>query len=88
MDEVDGRPGHVALQFGHFDAPMDVPMVSLCLPHSAPSFTVILSKDRTIQIVILSESAAADESKDLHFRSSHTQIRTTQELHHENLPGK
>ena len=32
MDEVDGRPGPVALQFGHLDAPMDVPMVSLCLP--------------------------------------------------------
>ena len=88
MDEVDGRPGHVALQSGHLDALMDVPNLSLCSPHPTPLFAVILSKDRTIQIVILSESAAADESKDLHFRSSHTQIRTTQELHHENLPGK
>ena len=34
MDEVDGRPGHVALQSGHLDAPRDVPMVSLSLSHS------------------------------------------------------
>ena len=25
MDEVDGRPGHVALKFGHLDAPQDAP---------------------------------------------------------------
>src|ERR1035437_4109332 len=31
MDEVDGRPGHVALQSGHLDAPQDVPTLSLCL---------------------------------------------------------
>ena len=36
MDEVDGRPGAVALQFGHLDAPMDVPMVSLSLFRSIP----------------------------------------------------
>jgi hypothetical protein len=29
MDEVDGRPGHVALQFGHLDALKDAPMLSL-----------------------------------------------------------
>ena len=29
MDEVDGRPGHVALQSGHLDTPRDVPKVSL-----------------------------------------------------------
>jgi hypothetical protein len=31
MDEVDGRPGAVALQSGHLDAPRGVPMVSLSL---------------------------------------------------------
>ena len=31
MDEVDGRPGHVALQFGHLDAYQDVLNPSLCL---------------------------------------------------------
>jgi hypothetical protein len=25
MDEVDGKPGHVALQSGHLDAPKDAP---------------------------------------------------------------
>jgi hypothetical protein len=34
MDEVDGRPGHVALQFGFLedaeDAPQDAPKLSLC----------------------------------------------------------
>ena len=35
MDEVDGRPGFVALQFGHLNAPQDVPLGSLCL--SIPS---------------------------------------------------
>jgi hypothetical protein len=34
MDEVDGRPGHVALQFGHLDAPQDAPAPSLRLRHS------------------------------------------------------
>jgi hypothetical protein len=29
MDEVDGRPGHVALQSGHLDALMDAPKFSL-----------------------------------------------------------
>ena len=36
MDEVDGRPGAVALQSGHLDAPLDVLGVSLSLPHSTP----------------------------------------------------
>jgi hypothetical protein len=36
MDEADGRPGHVALQSGHLDAPADAPNPSLCLPHSLP----------------------------------------------------
>jgi hypothetical protein len=34
MDEADGRPGHVALQSGHLDAPADAPNPSLCLPDS------------------------------------------------------
>ena len=41
MDEVDGKPGPVALQFGHLDALKRVPPVSLSLP---PKFTVILSE--------------------------------------------
>ena len=32
MDEVDGRPGPVALQFGHLDALKRVPPASLSLP--------------------------------------------------------
>jgi hypothetical protein len=32
MDEVDARPGHVALQFGHLDAIDDAPKPSL-RPH-------------------------------------------------------
>jgi len=36
MDEVDGRPGYVALQSGHMDAPSDVPAVSLSLFRSIP----------------------------------------------------
>src|ERR1039458_8048522 len=44
MDEVDGRPGHVALQSGHLDAHRDVPMVSLSLSHLTPKCTVILSE--------------------------------------------
>jgi hypothetical protein len=43
MDEVDGRPGAVALQSGHLDAPLDVPMVFLSHPHSTPQSTVIPS---------------------------------------------
>src|SRR5208337_3095003 len=41
MDEVDGKPGPVALQFGHLDALNRVPTASLSLP---PKFTVILSQ--------------------------------------------
>ena len=36
MDEDQGRPGPVALQFGHLDAPKDVPNTSLC-PAREPS---------------------------------------------------
>jgi hypothetical protein len=32
MDEVDGRPGAVALQFGRMDAPCGVHEMSLSLP--------------------------------------------------------
>jgi hypothetical protein len=35
MDEVDGRPGHVALQFGHLDALMDASEFSLRKAHSS-----------------------------------------------------
>jgi hypothetical protein len=35
MDEVDGKPGHVALQFGHLDAPKDAPKSFLCQPRSS-----------------------------------------------------
>jgi hypothetical protein len=43
MDEVDGRPGHVALQSGHLDALADVPVVSLSLPfHSLTKTTKLV----------------------------------------------
>jgi hypothetical protein len=35
MDEEDGRPGHVAPQFGHLSAPSDAPMESLSPASSA-----------------------------------------------------
>ena len=39
MDEVDGKPGHVALQSGHIDAPTDVPTAFLSLPYDTPKRT-------------------------------------------------
>ncbi len=56
MDEVDGRPGAVAIQSGHTNAPQGVLKVSLSLPNPSP-------KKRT---VILSERS---ESKDLRLLS-------------------
>ncbi len=44
MDEVDGRPGHVALQSGHTSAHRGVPTVFLSLPESAPKFRTIACK--------------------------------------------
>jgi len=44
MDEEDGRPGHVAPQSGHLDAPKGVPMVSLSRLNPISSFTEILSE--------------------------------------------
>ena len=35
MDEVDGRPGHVALQSGHLDAPQDARNASLRMAQSS-----------------------------------------------------
>ncbi len=64
MDEVDGRPGPVALQFGHLNALHDVPKASLSLAHPTFSCTVILNNPHNT--VILSERS---ESKDLRFRS-------------------
>ena len=68
MDEVDGRPGALASKSGHLDAPNGVPPLSLSL------------QTRT---VILSESAAADESKDprLFFlpQGNHPSFRTIKE---------
>ncbi len=62
MDEVVGRPGPVALQFGHLDAPWDVPMVSLSLYHSIPKILIINNEKPssaflTIQIPRLFSSA-------------------------------
>ena len=46
MNEVDGRPGHVALQSGHLDALQDVHSLSLCqsivLSQSSPTPTKFL----------------------------------------------
>jgi hypothetical protein len=46
MDEVDGKPGHVALQSGHRDALTDVPMVSLSLFQMPPQILTPKSKTR------------------------------------------
>jgi hypothetical protein len=40
MDEVDGRPGHVALQFGHTNAHGGVPAVFLSLPGFIPQILI------------------------------------------------
>jgi len=52
MDEVDGKPGHVALQSGHLDAPKDAPEFLLCPPR--PSSPINCHPERS-----------AAESKDL-----------------------
>ena len=44
MDEADGRPGHVALQFGHMDAFDDAPTPSLSLPLFTPQSPLIVSE--------------------------------------------
>lgn len=46
MDEVVGRPGHVAPQFGHLDALQDAPTPSLCphLPVHLPTFDPQLAR--------------------------------------------
>jgi hypothetical protein len=75
MDEVDGRPGAVALQSGHLDAPLDVPMVSLSLPHSTPQSTVIPSTQ------LPRHYSGADQPKAACPTAGGGE-------HHENLPGK
>jgi hypothetical protein len=54
MDEVDGRPGHVALQFGHLDAPQDAPKPSSVPPPSLVNqwsqLTVKWSADRRLSL--------------------------------------
>jgi 3',5'-cyclic AMP phosphodiesterase CpdA len=64
MDEVDGRPGHVALQSGHMNALQGVPAVSLSQQFPFSNQTVILSN--RYKFVILSERS---ESKDLRLLS-------------------
>jgi hypothetical protein len=44
MDEVDGRPGHVALQFGHMNAHGGVPADLLSLHQKPPQILLIPSK--------------------------------------------
>src|SRR5208337_3636843 len=75
MDEVDGKPGPVALQFGHLDALNRVPTASLSLPSK---FTVILSEAQRSR-----RSCVSTFSRPI-FRTN-TQITGE---HHENLPGK
>ncbi len=72
MDEVDGKPGPVALQSGHLDALNRVPTASLSLPLK---FTVIPSQV---------ERPGFRPSRAQIFAN----IRNTQEKHHENVPGK
>ncbi len=68
-DEVDGRPGHVALQSGHGNAHRGVLAASLSLPHYNQKYFVIRSNSHSTDLlsipnhtVILSERS---ESKDL-----------------------
>jgi len=46
MDEVDGKPGHVALQSGHTDAPFGVPAVLLSLSQTPPQILTLRSKSK------------------------------------------
>jgi hypothetical protein len=87
MDEVDGRPGDVALQSGHPDALADVLDPSLCPPHPASRFTVILSL--SAYDVILSEDRRGDRSRRTRISAKPLpKFLNLKEIHHENLPGK
>jgi len=74
MDEVDGRPGPVALQFGHLDAPSDVPVVSLSLP----SANLLTCHPREAGANLLLLSINSHIGNPSPFTGEH----------HENLPGK
>jgi hypothetical protein len=70
MDEVDGRPGAVAIQSGHTNAPQGVLTVSLSLSHSILIWSEF--PNNPYKSAILSERS---ESKDLRFRSCPTTHR-------------
>jgi hypothetical protein len=62
MNEGNGRPGAVAIQSGHTNAPQGVLAASLSFAHPSPQHTVI--PNTLYKTVILSEQR---ESKDLRF---------------------
>jgi hypothetical protein len=74
MDEVDGRPGHVALQSGHLDAPQDVSNLSLCLAPPHKSGAPRLAFETRVNAALL---------RTVIHQNEHRQGDT-----HENLPGK
>ena len=102
MDEVDGRPGAVALQSGHLDAPRDVRTYPLSLPYSTLRSTVISSTQlprlftspHRTKFVRRGPGSGADQPKaacptagGLHHRRWLAPPQVVGE-HHENLPGK
>lgn len=50
-DEEDGRPGFVALQFGHVDALTDVPTAFLCHARTYPTIFRIARFSRNSSVV-------------------------------------
>jgi hypothetical protein len=88
MDEVDGRPGAVALQSGHLDAHSGVPATPLSLPHSTPRSTVIPSTQLPRLFSGADQpKAACPTAGGLHHRRWLAPPQVVGE-HHENLPGK
>jgi hypothetical protein len=74
MDEVDGRPGHVALQSGHLDAPKGVPTASLPLPSA--NLLTRYPREAGSNSPLLSKKPLIDNPS------------TFTGEHHENVPGK
>ena len=84
MDEDQGRPGPVALQFGHLDAPQDVREPSLCPPRE-PSPTIKLWMPQLFRVADRGGSPEIRASFPPSFRWTTPRLRRE---HHENVSGK
>jgi hypothetical protein len=68
MDEADGRPGHVAHQFGHLDATHDAHPLSLCCSSSVKNLS---ASGRSHLGTGVSEESHASEKKAPAHQSCH-----------------